>query len=128
MRLHGPGDLPPTCEGVSRSDGRHKVGYEMSWLQLTDPSRHDASAAVRRHLGDHTLSALHYAFKDDARIRSPGGMLRGGRAVHVSADVAGLTPDESLLQYVRARMDSQHVLPLSESSSLVLDLSGGATR
>lgn len=112
-----------------RSDGRHSGGYELSWLQLSDPSRGSpggASKEVQAHMGDHVRSAVHYTFCHDARERSATGLLHGGHAVRLHAAVAGLSPDESRLQHVRATADMQHVLPLSESGALVVDTSCGA--
>lgn len=118
---------PPQQQTVDerRSNGRHRVGYELSWLQLSDPSRRLASDAVRRNLGDHARSALHYEYISDNRERDGRGLVCGGHAVRAHASVAGLTPDKSRLQYVRGQVDAQHVTPLSGSGALVVDFAAG---
>jgi hypothetical protein len=111
-----------------RSDGRHVGGYELSWLQLSDPSRGSsggASKEVQSHMGDHVRSAVHYTFCHDARERSDKGLFHSGHALRLHAAVAGLSPDESRLQHIRATCDFQHVLPLSEAGALVCDASFG---
>lgn len=85
-----------------------------------------ASDAVRRNLGDHARSALHYEFVSDNRERDERGLVSSGHAVRAHAAVAGLTPDKSRLQYVRAQVDAQHVTPLSASGALVIDFAAGA--
>jgi hypothetical protein len=107
-----------------RADGRHQVGYELSWLQLSDPCK-VASPQVLSHFADHVRSAAHYSFCHDARQRSEHGLLHSGHAVHLQMAVAGLSPDSSRLQHVRAQADVQHVLPLSEGGALVIDSSLG---
>jgi len=84
-----------------------------------------ASDAVRRNLGDHARSALHYEFVSDNRERDERGLVSSGHAVRAHAAVAGLTPDKSRLQYVRAQVDAQHVTPLSASGALVIDFAAG---
>lgn len=112
-----------------RSNGCHVGGYELSWLQLTDPSFGSAGGAspeVQAHMGDHVRSALNYTFCFDARERSDTGLLHSGHALRLHGSVAGLSPDESQLQHIRATADMQHVLPLSEGGALVIDTSCGA--
>lgn len=109
-----------------RSNGAHKLGYELSWLQLKDQDRERrASPAVRTQLGDHVKSAVHYTFVHDARnhpIRPTSGT-----AFKSCTEIAGLTPDTNVLRYVRQTLNCQFVSPLSPAVTLTVDTNVGVT-
>jgi hypothetical protein len=113
-----------------RSDGQHRLGYEFSWIKLfrarSDPT--PSPAELKPHLGDHIKSAIQYTFLWDQRqLAETGGAVRG-TAVRLNAEIAGLTPDQSLIQFVKARADMQRAVPLSASTVATFDASAGARK
>lgn len=109
-----------------RSGGRTKLGYELSWLQLTDATRSRASHEVLKDLGDHIKSAVHYSYVHDDRQPRESGHGLAGTAWRLQAQVAGLTPDANPLQFVQSRLDCQFAQPLSETATLTVDGAVGA--
>lgn len=111
-----------------RSDGALKLGYELSWLQLYDATRKQASQEVLQDFGDHIKSAVHCTYVCDRRTAPGGGSSRVGHAWRASAQAAGLTPDASPLQFVQGRLDYQLARPLGEGVVLTCDAATGAAR
>lgn len=104
------------------SDGRHSLGYELSWIQLAD-ARRRASPEVLSQMGDHVKSALRYTLVHDGRD-NPVYPSRGA-AARLSTELAGLTPDADAVRYVRQTVDLQAVAPLSQSATLTVDANMG---
>ena len=102
------------------------MGYEISWLQLTDSTRSQASQEVLKHFGDHIKSAAHASYVHDAREPRENGVGRAGTAYKAACEVSGLTPDANPLQFVRGRLDWQLAQPLSETATLTVDAALGA--
>lgn len=50
------------ASGGGRQDGRHAVGYDLSWRSLNDPSL-KASPGVETHIGNKLKSAIKYTFQ-----------------------------------------------------------------
>ena len=112
---------------MRRSDGTLKVGYELSWLQLYDATRKQASQEVLNDFGDHIKSALHCTYIRDRRsVPAEAGSARVGHACRASAQVSGLTPDANPLQFVQGRLDYQLARPLSAGVVLTCDAATGA--
>jgi hypothetical protein len=119
-RLQGTGGM-----GTCRSDGATKVGYELSWLQLVDITRRQASQSVLKDFGDHVKGALHLSHIVDRRRMAENCAMRTGLAGKVTLQLSGLTPDASFLQFVQGRLDSQYAKALGETSTLTIDASTG---
>jgi hypothetical protein len=98
----------------------------MSWVELTDNTRKQASPDVVRDFGDHIKSAVNYKVVRDARRPRLNGAGRVGAACRLTAELAGLTPDANPLQFVQSRADYQYARALSESTTLTVDLATGA--
>ena len=119
--------MPQTARCAFRSDGALKLGYELSWLQLLDTSRKQASQEVLKDFGDHIKSALHCTYVRDTREESASHIAgRQGQAFRLGGQVSGLTPDANPLQFVQGRFDYQFARNLSESTNLTIDAGTGA--
>lgn len=101
------------------------MGYELSWLQLVDATRRQASQSVLRDFGDHVKGALHLSHIIDRRQPTENGAMRTGTAGKVTLQLSGLTPDSSLLQFVQGRLDGQYAKPLGETYTLTIDAATG---
>ena len=102
------------------------MGYELSWLQLVDVTRRRASREVARDFGDHVKGALHVTRTIDRRVPVADGTMLTGVAGKASLQLAGLTPDPSVVQFVQGRVDCRYARQLSESTLLTVDGATGA--
>ncbi|KAJ6803536.1 SAM50-like protein SPAC17C9.06 [Iris pallida] len=91
------------------SSKHHNLAYNLTWRNLTDPSRM-SSKSIRRQLGHSLLSSIKYTFKVDRR----NSHLRPTRgwAFLSSSQIGGLGPDSKSLRFVRQEFDLRGALPL----------------
>ena len=80
------------------STRNHDLTYNLTWRNLSDPSR-VSSKSIRRQLGHSLLSSVKYTFRVDHRdshLRPTRGF-----AFLSTSQVGGLGPDSRILRFIR---------------------------
>ncbi|KAI4306481.1 hypothetical protein L6164_029755 [Bauhinia variegata] len=90
------------------STEHHDLAYTLGWRILTDPLQ-ISSISIRRQLGHGLLSSLKYTFKLDMR-NSPDRPTKG-YAFLSSTQLAGLTPGDRSLRFLRQEFDFRFAIP-----------------
>ncbi|CAL9153804.1 unnamed protein product [Musa hybrid cultivar] len=91
------------------STRNHDLTYNLTWRNLSDPSR-VSSKSIRRQLGHSLLSSVKYTFRVDHRdshLRPTRGF-----AFLSTSQVGGLGPDSRILRFIRQEFDLRGAFPL----------------
>ncbi|XP_008811682.2 SAM50-like protein SPAC17C9.06 [Phoenix dactylifera] len=108
------------------STTHHNLAYNLTWRNLTDPSR-TASKIVRRLLGHSLLSSVKYTYKIDRR----DSHLRPtrGYAFLSTTQVGGLGPYSKSLRFIRQEFDLRGAFHLgfyNSAAALNIGVAAGA--
>ncbi|KAG6496231.1 hypothetical protein ZIOFF_044079 [Zingiber officinale] len=91
------------------STRKHELTYNLTWCSLLDPSS-IPSKSIRSQLGHSLLSSIRYSCKidhRDSKVRPTRGY-----AFSSTSQIAGLGPDNRLIQFFRQDFDLRGAIPL----------------
>ena len=96
------------------ASGRHTVGMDVSWREITLKRDSLASDAIRRIAGHELKPSLKYSFFDDLLLPNGNGTATG-LAWRASTEVAGIGLNPHLSSFVKQEVDVRWSHPLSHA-------------